>query len=154
MALDRPEQFAPGAVSSPRKPNKNATSTRYQCVRNNRRAKHYEFTGFGATYVTKQYKCAWSGDIHGLKPFDVLGSLAAILSHTPASGRRNGGHAAEIYFCVSQPGLQGQRPHRRLGCKLNHPTGKPSKQGFGPGQSISRPATYLVNVALHSEEGL
>ncbi len=48
---------------------RNSLKGRYRCVRNNCRARPFEFTSFEATYVTQPHKLIWFGDIHGPKPY-------------------------------------------------------------------------------------
>jgi hypothetical protein len=56
---------------------------RYGGVRNIRRARPYEFIGFGAMDVTKPYRFILFGDIHGPKPNEGTGFWSMIISHTP-----------------------------------------------------------------------
>ncbi len=48
--------------------------TKYRCVQNNRRARPYEFKGFGAIDVIKPYNLTWFGDIDGPEPYEFIDS--------------------------------------------------------------------------------
>ncbi len=55
------------------------------CVRNYRRTRPYEFIGLGTMDVTKTYNFMGFGDTHGPKPYELAGSRAPNMSHTPVS---------------------------------------------------------------------
>ncbi len=54
---------------------------RYQHLRNNRRARRYDFKKFEAMNVTKSYRFIMSGDLHGPRPSEFIRPRAAITSH-------------------------------------------------------------------------
>ncbi len=55
----------------------------YRCLRKKRPSKLCELIGFGVMGVTKPYRFIWFGDIHGPKPYYIMGLRWAFISQTP-----------------------------------------------------------------------